>query len=416
MRKIINSTLVALTILSSALTFAQPNQNGLEQIDYEIRDSIYSKALDSYRHFWVKLPENYDPKSNTKYPVIFVLDGFSLQSNIEVVYDNYWGHYMPHMILVGISNRTNRTRDLTISKIESRHGSTMQTESGGAEQFTAFIETDLIPYIDRAFRTSSYRTLIGHSYAGLFAINTLINHTHLFTNYIAIDPTLDWDNQKLLIQAKDILKTKNFKNKGLFVALAAEQLNMQDASVTIDNLMEDNSEFSLFARSIVEFSQYALTQKQNNLNFMWKVYPEDLHGTIPLPAMRDGLVSLFQWYQFKSPQSYNNPDTSIDQLVQLLKTQEVIYTANFGYDSPPMIEELFSGYGYMNLQMEQPEKAYLFFNLAIKYYPDSANAHDAMADYYLSQNNKLKAIEFLAKAYEISKNSYHKEKLDALKR
>ncbi|SDS50886.1 hypothetical protein SAMN04515667_2333 [Formosa sp. Hel1_31_208] len=416
MKQALYLTIVLSIMLSNESIYAQTHPNEFQQVESEVVDSIYSKTLDSYRHFWVKLPESYNPKSDRKYPVIYVLDGFSLQSNLEVVYNNYWGHYLPQMILVGISNRIHRTRDLTISKIETRRGSEMQTESGGAEKFTAFIESDLMPYIDKTFQTSSYRTLIGHSYAGLFTINTLLHHSHLFTNYIAIDPSIEWDNQKLLIQAKEILKAKNFDGKGLFVALAAEQLNMQDASVTIDNLMEDTSEFSLFARSILEFSQYASAQQQNKLNVVYKVYPEDLHGTVPLPAMRDGLVSLFQWFQFKYPQKYNNPDTSVQDLRALLNAQEVIYTKNFGYKSPPMIEELFNGYGYMNLQMGQPEKALLFFSMALKYYPQSANAYDAMADYYLSQDDNLKAIEYLTKALEISGNLYHKEKLDALKK
>ncbi|MEH6536180.1 MAG: alpha/beta hydrolase-fold protein [Psychroserpens sp.] len=413
MKRAIRITSIIAFIFFNVSVDAQANPN--QEIDVEIVDSIYSKTLDSYRQFWVKLPDNYNPKSNAKYPVVYLLDGFSLESTLEIVYDSYWGHYMPHMILVGISNRTNRTHDLTISKIETRRGSAMQTGSGGAEQFTEFIETDLMPYIDKTYPTTNYRTLIGHSYAGLFTLNVLVNHPHLFTNYIAIDPSIEWDNQKLLNEAKEKLKTENFEGKGVFVALAAEQLHMRDASVTIDNLMEDTSEFSLFSRSIVEFSQFALTQKQNKLNFIWKVYPEDLHGTVPLPAIRDGLISLFEWYQFKSPQTYNNPETSVDDLRILLNNQETIYNKNFGYKTAPMIEELFNGYGYMNLQMEQPEKAFLFFSMAVKYYPESANAYDAMADYYSAQNNNAKAIEYVEKAYEISGNTYHKEKLDALK-
>ena len=408
------SAFVVFTCLSLTIK-AQTNQNERELVVTDVVDSIYSKTLKSHRHFWVKLPENYNPKSNTKYPVIYLLDGFSLKSSLEAVYNNYWGHYMPHMILVGISNRTDRTRDLTISKIESRRGAAMRSESGGAEQFTAFIKNELIPHIDKTYPTTNYRTLIGHSYAGLFTINALLNHSDLFTNYIAIDPSIEWDNQKLLIEAKEKLKMNSFEGKGLFVALAAEQLQMQDESVTIDNLMTDTSEFSLFSRSIVEFSQFASRQKQNGLNFNWKVYPEDLHGTVPLPAMRDGLVSLFKWYQFKSPQKYNNPETSIDEIRVLLNNQEAIYTKHFGYKTPPMIEELFSGYGYMNLQMGQPEKAFLFFNMGIKYYPESANSYDAMADYYKSQNNKAKEIEYVEKAYKISDSKYHKEKLETLK-
>ena len=69
----------------------------------------------------------------------------------------------------------------------------------------------------------------------------------------------------------------------------------------------------------------AEAQKQSELNFSWKVYPEDLHGTVPLPTMRDGLVFLFKWYQFKHPHKYNNPKTSVKEIQALLDNQEQIY-------------------------------------------------------------------------------------------
>jgi hypothetical protein len=319
------------------------------------------------------------------------------------------------MILVGISNQDHRTRDLTISKIETRRGSPMNNDTGGADAFTSFIEKELIPHIDSQYKTTPYRTLIGHSYAGLFAVNTLLNHQHLFTNYIAIDPSLDWDNQNLLKQAKSKLTTESYKGKSLFVSLAAEQLNMQDENVTIENLMDDTSEFSLFARSIVEFSNFAETQKQNELNFSWKVYPEDLHGTVPLPSMRDGLIFLFEWYQFKHPQKYNNPQTSVKEIEALLENQAKIYLEHFGYAVPPMIEELFNGYGYMNLQMGFPKKSLLFFKKGIQYYPESAGTYDAMADYYEAQNDFANALKYEKKAFEISGNEYHKGRMNTFK-
>lgn len=381
----------------------------------EITDSLYSKTLEEYRDFWVKLPENYNPNSNTNYPVIYLLDGFSLKNTLETVYENYWGHYLPHMILVGISNRTNRTRDLTTSQIKMRRGNIMDTETGGAEKFTKFIEKELIPYIDNTFPTTPYRTLIGHSYAGLFTINMLVNHVHLFKNYIAIDPSIEWDNQKLLIEAKEKLKAGNFKGKSLFVSLAAEQLHMQNENITLENIMDDTSEFSLFARSIIEFSNFTASQKQNELSFFWKVYHEDLHGTVPLPSIRDGLISVFKWYQFKHPQKYNNPNTTVEEIVSLLKNQADIYTSHFGYPTPPMIEEMLSGYGYMNMQMGQPEKAYLFFKMNIDYYPNSANAYDSMADYYEFEEDNDNAIKHATKAFELSRTDYHKNKLKQFK-
>ncbi|WP_412986788.1 alpha/beta hydrolase-fold protein [Pontimicrobium sp. IMCC45349] len=403
-----HKTLLLVLILMSFQLLKAQESNAL--------DSIYSNVLDENRQFWVKLPEGYNPENATKYPVIYLLDGVSLKGNLVTVYNNYWGHYLPNMILVGVSNQPNRTRDLTTSKIESRRGAAFNYETGGAENFTQFLEKELIPHIDTNYKTSKYRTLIGHSFAGLFTINTLINHTHLFKNYIAIDPSLDWDNQKLLNQAKTVFKEKDFSGKGLFVSLAAEQLHMFDSSITMDNITEDTSEFTLFARSIIEFSKLAESNSKNGLNFSWKVYPEDLHGTVPLPSMRDGLVFLFKWFQFVNPPKYNNPDTTVDELKQLLIAQGEIYTKHFGEPTPPMIEELFNAYGYMNVQMGQPEKAKLFFSEYIKYYPKSAVAYEGMSDYYSSQNDKAKALEFMNKAYKISQSDYHKKKIEDLKK
>jgi tetratricopeptide (TPR) repeat protein len=276
------------------------------------------------------------------------------------------------------------------------------------------MEKELIPYIDSKYPTMNYRTLIGHSYAGLFTINMLVNHKHLFQNYIAIDPSLDWDDQKLLKQAKQKLSTESYEGKSLFVSLAAEQLHMWNEEINMENIMDDSSEFTLFARSIIEFSNYTKSQKQNGLNFSWKVYNKDLHGTVPLPSIRDGLIFLFEWYQFKSPQKYNNPETSIEELVSLLKVQEQIYTEHFGVPTAPMIDEMLNGYGYMNMQMGQPEKAFMFFEMNIKYNPTSANAYDSMAEYYESQNDKENALKYLNKAYELSGDDYYKERIEAL--
>lgn len=382
----------------------------------EIIDTVYSEVLEESREFWVKFPENYDPNSSAKYPVVYLLDGFSLKENLEAVYDNYWGHYLPHMILIGISNKTNRIRDLTTSQIKMRRGQAMDKDTGGAENFTQFIEKELVPYIDSRYPTTAYRTLIGHSYAGLFTINMLVNHKDLFQNYIAIDPSLDWDDQKLLKEAKEKLSTESYEGKSLYVSLAAEQLHMWNEEITMANIMDDSSEFTLFARSIIEFSNYTKSQKQSGLNFSWKVYNEDLHGTVPLPTMRDGLVFLFKWYQFKHPQKYNNPETTVEELIELLKKQEEIYSTHFGYPFPPMIDEMFSGYGYMNLEMGQPEKAFIFFNYNVKYYPKSASAHNSMADYYETKNDHANALKYVTKAFELSGENKYKDRMKELEK
>lgn len=379
------------------------------------KDSIFSSTFNEYKTIWVQLPENYNPKSSEKYPVVFILDGSVQLNTLEAVYNNYRGHYLPHMILVGISNQTNRTRDLTTSKIKMWGSDEINPNTGGADKFSEYITKELIPYVNKTYPTTSYRTLIGHSYAGLFTINMLLNHKEYFKNYIAIDPSLDWDNQKLLKQAKEKLVSENFKGKSLFVSMAAEQLHMMDENVTINNLMENTSEFTLFPRSIMEFSKFAESHQESGLNFSWKIYPEDLHGTVPLPSIRDGLVYLFKWFQFKNPPKYNNPETAIAELTDLLNNQAKIYAENFGYAVPPMVEELFNGYGYMNLQMGAPEKAKLFFEMGVKYYPKSANAYDSLAEYYETVEDYKSALIHIKKAFELSGNDIHKKRLETIK-
>ncbi|WBX70804.1 alpha/beta hydrolase [Tenacibaculum retecalamus] len=225
-------------------------------------DSIYSKALKDKRKFWVQLPDNFN--ENRKYPVVYVLDGETHLPIVSLVQNYYSGGFIPEMILVGISNQQYRTRDLTISKIKTRQGSTYTQENGGAGNFIKFIKKELIPYIEKKYPVTNYRTLIGHSFGGLFAINTLIHHQELFTNYLAIDPSLDWDHQKLVKEAAVLLKKNSYKNKSLFISLGGP-LHMQRSDITIDNIVNDKSDYTLFGRSNLEFTKIAKEHKKNGL-------------------------------------------------------------------------------------------------------------------------------------------------------
>lgn len=314
---------------------------------------------------------------------------------------------MPEMILVGISNDTNRNRDLTTSPVDSP----WIKESGGADAFMAFIEKELIPFVEANYPVTNYRTLIGHSYGGLFTINALMNHSQLFDNYIAMDPSLDWDNQKLLKQSKDLMAGEKFKNKALFMSLGG-QLHHSDKSITIENVMKDTTDATLFPRSNIVFSDLVKANPANELTFEWKFYPNDLHGTITLPSIMDGLLGLFTWYQMEDTDRINSPDTSIEELSQIIKNRERKLQSHLGYMEPPYPEDLLIMSGYMNMDMQQPEKAKMYFDFCVEYYPESANAYDSLADYYVSQNDFKNALINVTKAYELSGDAYHKKRME----
>jgi hypothetical protein len=388
------------------------NQEFLRKIG--IKDSLYSKTLKEQRTFYIQLPSDYNPESNQKYPVAFIIDGDVLLPTVSNVQDYYFGGFMPEMLLVGISNANNRTRDLTTSKITEKFGFPFNVENGEADNFTQFIEAELIPFIENKYPVTNFRTLIGHSYGGLFTINMLVKHAHVFNNYLAIDPSLDWDNQKLLKEAQELLATQNYANKSFFMSLGG-QLHMQDNTITIDNVMEDSSDYTLFARSNIAFSNMIKQNSKNGLSFGWKFYPRDLHGTIPLPSIMDGLISLFEWFQMENITKFNSPETPKEELLSIVNQRTKKLKNYFGYTVPPYPEDLFNGLGYMSLDMEQTEKSKMFFELAIQFYPNSPNTYDSMSEYYERMGDNTNALKFATKAYITNPTDHYKQRMETLK-
>ena len=375
-------------------------------------DSIYSETLKEQRKFWVQLPNNFD--KNKKYPVAYILDGETHLPTISIVQNYYSGGFTPEMILIGISNQQNRTRDLTISKITFRQGGAFNQETGGADNFLEFLKDELIPHIEKNYPVTNYRTLIGHSFGGLFTINTLIHHQELFANYLAIDPSLDWDNQKLVKEAAILLKKGSYKNKSLFISLGGP-LHAQRNDITINNIFKDKSDYTLSGRSNLEFTKLAKQYKSNGLKTEWKFYKNDFHGTISFPSIKEGLISFFRWYEIKDVHKFNTLETPTKELVKIIKDQEKRYFDNFGYKTPPLDEEVLTMSGYMYLEMGQPKKSEAFFKLNVEYYPKSANAFDSLAEFYANQKEYSKAIKNITKAYQLSKSDAHLKKLNEYK-
>lgn len=413
MRNGIKITLaIGLIIFLQNFVDAQQNQKFLQKTG--IVDSVYSQILNEPREIYIQLPAGYNPENGQKYPVVFILDGELFLPTVSDVQNYYSGGFTPEMVLVGIANDKNRIRDLTTSPITTKYGMPFNEKNGAADNFSTFIEKELIPFIENKYPVTNYRTLIGHSYGGLFTIYMLINHPTLFSNYIAIDPSLDWDNQQLLKKAQESMVAQQYKNKSLFMSLSG-QLHMQNSKITIDNVMQDTTDFTLFSRSNIAFSNLVKQNPENGLSFGWKFYPKDIHGTVPFPSIMDGLISIFKWYQMENTDKINSFDTPKDELFSIIKYREKKLKDHFGYYEPPYPEELLNMSGYMNMDMQQFEKAKMYFELAMEYYPKSANTYDSMADYYETTGDLTNAIKYVTKAYELSGSENYKEKIDRLK-
>ncbi len=416
MRKII-----FLLCISVSLANCQQKDNGKKDIaglenntieDKKI-DSIYTRILGEERPIWVHVPKTSD--GTKKYPVLYLLDGNAHFEEVKTL----MGHLVrfnqvPEMIIVGIPN-TNRTLDLTPSRMKvSRDGDPIPKGiNGGGEEFTSFLEKELIPYIEKKYPATSHKTFVGHSLGGLLVLNTLIHHPDLFNNYIAIDPSLWWNDQKLLKETKSVLEQEKFNKKSLFIAVA----NTMRDGMDIANVEKDTSDATIHIRSILNFTEIAGENVQNELGFDWKYYEKENHGSVPLIAEYDGLKSVFSWYNFNINDEFRKPIATPEYLIDFIESHYAKTSEYFGYVVKP--EEDFVnrlGYRFLSPNPDLRAKSYAFFNLNIKNYPNSANVYDSMADYYEKQNDFANALKNVTKAYEISKSDIHKERIEELRK
>ena len=394
--------LLLLTVLINSVFAQSPHLLQLGE-----RKEIESQVLGETRQYYVQLPQGYDRDRPARYPVAYLLDGEVLLPALHTVHQFYSGGFIPEMVLIGIDNSQNRNRDLTTSSVEMLYGQPARNTTGKADKFLEFLRTELIPHIENNYPVTGYRTLIGHSYGGLFTLYALLQTPELFANYLAIDPSLDWDNQHLYKVAKESERLKRLQNKSLFISLNG-QLHMQDPSVTIDNVMEDQSFFTQFARANMTFTNLLREEAAEGLDLHWKFYPNDLHGTIPLPSIMDGLIAMFAWFQMENTHKFNDFETPVATLEGIIKNRAQKLEAHFGYAVPPYPEDLVNAMG-------KPQKARMFLDHYLQYFPQQAAAYEAMADYYERQQESSKALEFAQKALDISGSEHHRKQVERLK-
>ncbi len=391
MRRIFLS--VCLSIFS-LLAVAQRTDN---RIVIGTIDTIKSKILHEKRALLIHVPEG---DKDERFPVLYILDGEShFYSAVGIV--KQMAGVIPDIIIVGITN-TVRDRDLTPTVVKDRK------PSGGGENFMAFIEKELITYVDSRYPTAPYRILSGHSLGGLTVMNAFFNHTNLFNAYIAIDPSLWWDNQRWIKKYEDELPGRSFNNKSLFVAIAN---NIPPGLDTI-SVMNDKSEMSLIPRSLLPFVADLRKAHPAGLRWTSKFYPNERHGTVELNAEYDALRYLFDYYQFRTSQFDGHPELNADSV--LIAHYKNI-SAHFGYTVKPT-EDIVNSLAYSIWGAGNSKQAYSLFKRNTEEHPQSANAFDSLGDYYAGTGEKQKAIAAYTQSLKLQETVDTRRKLNELKK
>jgi uncharacterized protein len=171
--------------------------------------TIDSKVLSETRRINVYLPPGYRESAEARLLVLYMPDGgidedfLHMAGLVQVSVGN--GTMRP-FLLVGIEN-TERRRDMT-SPTENEDDKKIAPRVGGSGAFRRFIRDELMPQMKRRYRTTGETAVVGESLAGLLVVETFLLEPDLFDTYIAFDPSLWWNNQKLVGDASERLRAR----------------------------------------------------------------------------------------------------------------------------------------------------------------------------------------------------------------
>lgn len=187
--------------------------------------TLHSATLGDDRQINVWTPADYGSaeNANRRYNVLYVLDGaldqdFQHIAGLGQLGALSWTY--ESLIVVGIQTKDRRA-ELTRRPHDARHAAEFP-QAGGARRFQDFVANEVIPLIEANYRTGEGRALMGESLAGLFVVDTFLHRPALFRDYIAISPSLWWDDQHFARHGGHDLEGRAASNTRLYLSIANE--------------------------------------------------------------------------------------------------------------------------------------------------------------------------------------------------
>jgi predicted alpha/beta superfamily hydrolase len=331
---------------SDTLVHETVMEHNLNEITIGKRHSIESEALGEERAYWVSLPTSYNSTTAPQdYPVLYLLDG-----------DSHF-HYA----------------------------------SGGGTSFLRFIRDELFPQIESAYRTLPHRILVGHSFGGLLALSALLDAPEMFQSYIAIDPSLWWDDQMLVHRMEREFRAAQERRGSVYLSLA----NNPDIG---------NGDPTVPARAFSKSLESAATPEfRSSLQY----FDSEDHGSVPLLSLYHGLCFAFEGYKPPIEECVGQPPALTAHFERVSDRLGMVLR-------PP--RRLVGGLGHYALLHGDVDTAIEFFNLNLSFHPGLFKMYDLLGEAYMVKGEKALAIENYERSIEINPhNENARKRLGVLK-
>ena len=236
---------------------------------------------------FVALPESYKADTARRYPVVYVTDAhvsFPLATQIYRLMR--LSDDVPELIIVGIDGTNPETwaaarfLDLTPTRNEAREAEVSTSlgqpvRSGDAAGFSRVLTTELLPDIEKRYRVTDDRTLVGHSLGGLFGTYMLFHAPNTFRRMILISPALYWDDTVTFRHEEKYAAASRVLRAQLFIAAGS---------------LESTSMLG----NVKRFTAVLAERKYEGLVLHSLVFAEETHTSVGPAAIARGLRVMFQ--------------------------------------------------------------------------------------------------------------------------
>jgi predicted alpha/beta superfamily hydrolase len=370
---------IVLSLLLSLSAFAQFQPPEIITID--------SKYFNDKREIKVFLPAGYSSSPDRTYKVVYLFDAQnSIFVDFLVATSNYLSSlsttFVSPYILVGIKTKNRQFEFLPKNKTEQPYKDySPKVKLGGADTLIAHLREEVLPEINKRYRTNNYNIAIGHSLGATFSIYSLIHAPEIFKAVIAISPNLYYDHEQVLNELKAQKNFQQLQNKFLYVAYAKDgtlESRFYPASEKLRSFLKKNRLPGFYCK--VEF------------------LPNNDHSTTPLAGIYRGLTELNKQLIITENVDgfYANAGP---QFVDHLKAYYAGQSKKFGLKLPTA--EDINHLSYNLYYSGKADNAVKVASWAVELYPADVNLFDSLGELLQNSGKKEEARTAFQKGLEV---------------
>ncbi|MDK1287697.1 alpha/beta hydrolase [Pseudoalteromonas umbrosa] len=243
--------------------------------NFKILQLPKSQNLAEPPNITIALPASYEADTTKTYPVIYLLDG-DLNGELVNGMSNrlYLSNGAHEHIIVGITSH-DRIGDFAPTINKDPRGPV--GAGGGGDKFLDFLEKELIPQVNKAYRTNSFNVLAGHSIAGLLVIHSFQSRPKLFQGHLAFSPAVWWGARETAKATQKYVTSKQPIKNYLYMNIGSEGGEMR---AVYDSL-----------------SQTILRNRNLDLDLRLDEFNDDAHDFTMAAGLFNALTGLYQYQQ-----------------------------------------------------------------------------------------------------------------------